>query len=282
MFLLQWFQRKPPTMPSPVDPKLDSNTHTYLLIVLDAMRGAPFTKYKVVRIEHKKQKREVTPTEHEYLRVSVLDTTTKEESTIFVERVMSNIRVEGTFFERLKGFPSGEILVNKITSILTSSSSSTPTPFYDKASLALVSSAHTSAEISSDRFEARDQVLGRLDRDGDDVRVIIPEDLYLPQLAFIIDEVHNHNPLYSLFEYQCYWFARLIGDAVVARFPSKDTFMTPPREDDTFHFPDERPNSSGRWRGFLVHNVKATVLPHVLQMYDKRWLGYQNQVIFSS
>src|SRR5882757_8705986 len=136
MFLLRWFQsRKLPTMTSPVDPKLYSNTHTFLHIVLDSMRDEAFRNYKVICIAYKKQDKDVTSTEHEFLRVLVQDTTTGEESTIFIERLISQIRVEGSFFDRLKGLPSGEILLNKITSILSSceSSSSTPpspTPFY--------------------------------------------------------------------------------------------------------------------------------------------------------
>ena len=74
----------------------------------------------------------------------------------------------------------------------------------------------------------------------------------------------------------------VIPSFVVGRCPSKDSYKMPPHEDDTFYIPDEDPNSHGRWRGFLVHNVKATVLPHVLQEYDNQWLAYQNQVIFSS
>ena len=63
-------------MLSSVDPKLFSYTYTYLLVVLDATQDKP-QRYKVIRIEHKKQEKEVTPTEHEYLCILVLDTNVK-------------------------------------------------------------------------------------------------------------------------------------------------------------------------------------------------------------
>ena len=209
---------------------------------------------------------------------------------------MSDIRVEDNLFDRLKRFPNSEALLNNITSVINPPSppsgpllpsTSSPIlassePFYDKISLTLVSSANTSSEILSEQYEAHDQVLGRTHRNGENIREIIPEGLYLPQLAFIIDAVHNQGPLYSLCERHCYWFANLICDAIVSRFPSQDFYKKPVRESDILRIPDDRPNLAGRWRGILIHNVKGTVLPHVLEAYDVQWLAYETEVNFFS
>ena len=40
--------------------------------------------------------------------------------------------------------------------------------------------------------------------------------LNLFQLAVLVSVVHKQGPLFSLFENQCYWYASLIIDAVIA------------------------------------------------------------------
>jgi len=283
---------------SPVDPKLAANTHTFLGIVVDmAIADRSITRFKVVGLTLKKESKEATSSEHEYVRVRVLDTTTQQESQIFVERTVSDVRVVGNIFERFISHPNSNKLLDSITSAVDneppSSESCTPSTSHpspsssqlsipDKISLAVVGIAHASSSVSSEQSEASDQILGKINRHGEDLREITPEGLYLLHLAFIIDSVHNQGPLYSLFQRQCYWFAHLICNAVVHRFPSKDVYLQPRRDKDQVRVYGGSPQSrSGRWRGILISRVEGTVLPSVLAEYDGRFLEFQGQVIFS-
>jgi len=124
----------------------------------------------------------------------------------------------------------------------------------------------------------------------DCIRRFEPVDLCLFDLVLLARVVHDHAPIYGLFDNQCYMFACVIFDAVVQLHslpsatlanPSLSTSHGPvpaptrevgaPGNANTIIFPHvDQSGQSGRWGGLLIldPSVKATIVSIVIEKFN--------------
>ena len=129
---------------------------------------------------------------------------------------------------------------------------------------------------------AQDQVLGQ-DVSGYGVAHVVrelePKNLSLLHLAIILDAVHNHAPLYSLLDNQCYWFCHTVCDSVLRQGVNRDEFPDRPIVANVL-MPNHVANDGGRWKGILVSRVEKLVVSVVEAEFVKECARYTAEVIY--
>lgn len=161
-------------------------------------------------------------------------------------------------------------------------------PFFDTVSLAATSATHTSTQSTSKFYRADDRFIGSKNLGlhknlALNIRHICPQFLSLFDLAVLADAVHNHDPLYSIFKHQCFWFARIICDVVAREYTcttitSKANFVA---IDDVF-IPRNSylPNLEGRWIGFKISRVEEAISSVMSANFRKYLQEMENEVRF--
>ena len=109
---------------------------------------------------------------------------------------------------------------------------------------------------------------------GQRVRKVIPVNLNLFQLAILASVVHKQSSLFSLFENQCYWYASLIVDAVIALGYSGEHHCYDRggvRTMDRVYFPNDYcvPDLAGRWIEISIGKVEHAVLSIVRERFEE-------------
>jgi hypothetical protein len=187
-------------------------------------------------------------------------------------------------------------------SSLTVTPTNLPGPtLLQRASLGSTQSVRLIHESFAELHDTDDRVLGTAFCDkakgsygnGRVVReVILPDNttFTLLDLAILIVVIHLYAPIYSLFENQCYWFVKILLDAIVAiaRADCVDDDNDSDLNDEPYQRPLNRPlhPSSylpalcGTWNGILVSQVKEGVLATVLSEFSKRRAEEMAEVYF--
>jgi hypothetical protein len=185
---------------------------------------------------------------------------------------------------------SSEFQCSSLTPTLSVSSNRPRLSVLQRLGLVSTQSVRSIHESSADRQDAEDRVLGSAFCDetkgsyghGRVVReIILPDDakFTLYDLAILVDVVHQVAPIYSLFENHCYWFAKIICDAIVEILNGKcaDNDQDSDINNQPYQPPPDRPFSSshlpslcGTWKGILVSDVKDDVLVTVLCHFMNR------------
>ncbi|KAF8575854.1 hypothetical protein K439DRAFT_1623257, partial [Ramaria rubella] len=88
----------------------------------------------------------------------------------------------------------------------------------------------------------------------------------LAQLVVLVRVVHDHHRGYRLLEYQCYWFARVIYDAIQARGR------------ECIESVYNGPRQLGKFDRIGVKLGKRDTLAIVLQKYDTAWAIVKNEI----
>jgi hypothetical protein len=103
----------------------------------------------------------------------------------------------------------------------------------------------------------------------------------LVQLAHV---VHKLALTYALFENQCYWFASIIFEIIIALFPSRSQISPPPPGSPPMvHLPnDYLSKEAGQWCGVLINDphVVAAVVSIAKSQFKIQQARYQNKVNF--
>ena len=231
--------------------------------------------------------------EHEFIIVDLIDTHRKSGSSplhLILERTASPNQAPDTYFlghpdsaaildslvQTMKDMPA-DLLASFSGDNASSSGKSSSTyrllPSDTSISLSSTKSLHTSTIGSTSFFrQADDRFLGSKNLEHyakacHNVRQIRPLDLSLFDLVVLADTVHKHDPIYSVFKSQCFWFASSICDVVIKEYTcttvnsQRDNLLTPPPGRDDICLPpnDYLPNLAGTWMGIAVNRVEDAV-----------------------
>ena len=109
---------------------------------------------------------------------------------------------------------------------------------------------------------------------GQIMRQLKPHNLTFFQLITLAETVHNHDPLYTLFRRQCYWYANTIYRVIEQSHTFSERVSHEP-ENPEYQSSDLRippdiylPPSAGRWRGLLVTAVSQDVVEVVRKKFE--------------
>lgn len=112
---------------------------------------------------------------------------------------------------------------------------------------------------------------------------IRPASLSIFDFAVLADAVHNHDPLYSIFKSQCYWYAKTICDIIKKEYTC--AVVSGPEEPlivDGVSIPenDYLPDMSGRCMGILISAVEDTVTSIITSNFKEYLREKHDQVRF--
>ena len=164
-------------------------------------------------------------------------------------------------------------------------------PWFDATTLAGTKVLHTSSQSSSIHYHAEDRFIGAKNL----VEYVLalhnlqqiklePNILLLVDFAILTNNVHDHNPLYTLLAHHCYWFVQIICAIVEMLYPctmihsktyahvSEDTICIPAN--------DYLPDLAGRTMGILVCKIEAAVVSVVAGKFQASKEAKLNEVNF--
>jgi hypothetical protein len=107
--------------------------------------------------------------------------------------------------------------------------------------------------------------------------------LTLFELAVLADAVHDHDPLYSTLNSQCYWFARVICAVVEREYAcSVVRGKQEPLSTDDISIPINNylPDLGGRFTGILINRVEEAVVTAIASNFRKYLQEKQEEVCF--
>ena len=152
-------------------------------------------------------------------------------------------------------------------------------PWFDAATLEGVKILHTSTRSLSNPHHAEDRFIGSCNmktyfRSLQNLRQTKPKlgTLTLFDLAVLADCVHDHAPLYSLLDHNCYWLVQIIL-AVIEKSYTCTTIRSKkyaPVTEDTICIPanDYLPDLTGRTMGILVSRIEDAVVSLVTSEFE--------------
>lgn len=154
-----------------------------------------------------------------------------------------------------------------------------PLPFLDGASLAAgkLLQISTKSIPSKGHRQAEDRFIGGQNiahyfHASHNIRQLRPEAMSLFDLAVLADVVHDHDPLYSLFQHQCFWFASLVCEVVESVYVCRKVGGATGRKsisDICIPPNDYLPDLAGRWAGILINKVEEAVSSAVALNFRK-------------
>ena len=106
---------------------------------------------------------------------------------------------------------------------VTSSPSVYQLPVLHMISLDSVWTAHKSTQVSSKANQADDCFIGSLNFPDyadmiHNIWQLCPQNLSLFEFAVLTNMIHKHDPHYSKFKHQCYWYASIICNIVLKEY----------------------------------------------------------------
>ena len=200
-----------------------------------------------------------------------------------------------------------------VTESQSSNAADTSSTYHSQKSLAdviglylirMAAMARVASQSTSPPTLAADTI-SRMDKlnPNDCIRTFRPQNLPLFDLVLLADEIHEHAPLYSLFENQCYWFANLLFELIVQYYtlpasasvastssipsgplPAPTPEIGTPANANTIILPAGTwSRQAGRWMGVLINDpvVRLTVMSIVRDNFLARYERYNDQVILS-
>lgn len=260
-------------------------------------------RFMVNRIGHSKAG---VAFEHESFVAWVRDMVEGTDYNFIIERTPSN-RSPNEEFVIFAGCSESRKILATIQRIITNTRSSlqvvvdpesaplsesakplTPLSWKDTLSTSLAQAmaaiSHGSQSTSS-QILAQDKIskVSPLDP-ADCVQTFAPKGLSFFDLVLLADVVHDQAPIYCLFKNQCYWYARVVFDAVVQRYSTREGEAVsapspnnnPPEDANVLFLPVDQPNEAehkaGRFLGFLINDpsVIHAVVSIVLEKFDVR------------
>lgn len=258
-------------------------------------------RFSVQQVTHCKEL--PTGLQHEHLVVNLVDSGAPGSSlNLLLERTASADRLFPTPSRFTNHSDSGTVL-KSIAQTLKETPPSTyqmidepepPTPspqlpMFDAATLKAAKLFSGSISSPSMVYKADDRFLGSKNFKGDyainsrNIRQIHPTSLSIFELAVLADTVHNHDPLYSVFKSQCYWYARTICDIVVKEYRCDVVSGTQaPLTVDDVLLPknDYLPDLSGRCSGILISGVEETVSSIIASNFKEHLREKRDEVCF--
>jgi hypothetical protein len=210
-----------------------------------------------------------------YLSVRVHDLEQRKPYDFIIERT-STESPDNRFLSRIPSLPIPSSSYLSLTPALSPSPTRSQHTGLDSASLTSVQGAHALAR-SRESLAKVDVILGAgymrkmRYRSTRVVRKVTPGKLTLFELALLTDVVHNVAAINSLFENHCYWFMKIICDAIVAL--SDGNYTDDDQDNDInkqpYRSPPNCPSSPHEtWN--LVSDVRDRVLVDVLSNFSKR------------
>jgi len=234
---------------------------------------------------------------HESLTASVKDEDTLKMYMLVLERMASNrpIQPEDIDVTCFAQFPDSQVVADAIQDALrdmrdtqdgSPSPSDHPTPASSNILSQAIHTAMSSARTSARSFavEADDMVSGvKLQDLGKSIRQYDPIGLTVFDLVLLALVVHQLSPIYSLFESQCYWFANIIFDVIVAIYPSKSQCRPDTGDGPRILFPpDYLPQEFGQFMGVTINDPRVVdaVVSVAKSHFEEAKKSYQKKVIF--
>ena len=240
-----------------------------------------------------------TAPQHESFIATVADEDTVNRYVFILERTASSqpIQPEESFAYCAQS-PDSKTVIDTIQDVLHTMVSgeppSTPDPLppstnnssnYVTFSQA-IHTAMTSTCSSARSFavEDEDTISGVNKQElGKSVRQYDPRGLTLFHLVLLTLVVHQLAPIYSLFESQCYWFANIIFDVIVAVYPSKSQCRPDPVAGPRILLPSAYlPKEFGRIFGITINDprVVEAVISVVKSHFKNAKDTYKEKVAF--
>src|SRR5271170_7416030 len=241
--------------------------------------------------------------QHELLIVKVVDASAPGSPlNLLLERTASADRLSPTPSRFTNHSDSGTVLKSIVQTLketppstyqmIDESEPLTPSPqlpMFDAATLKAAKLFSGSMSSPSMVYKADDRFLGSKNFKDDyainsrNIRQIHPTSLSIFELAVLADTVHNHDPLYSIFKSQCYWFARTICDVVAKEYRCDVVSGTQaPLTVDDVLVPrnDYLPDMSGRCSGILISGVEETVSSIIASNFKQHLRKKLDEVCF--
>jgi hypothetical protein len=258
-------------------------------------------RFSVRQVTHCKEL--LTGLQHEHLTVELVDTDAPGSSlNLVLERTASPDRPSPTPSRFTNHSDSGTVLESiaqmlKVTppstyQMIDEPEPPTPSPqlpMFDAATLKAAKLFSGLMSSPSMVYKADDRFLGSK-RFKDDyainsrnIRQIRPTSFSIFELAVLADTVHKHDPLYSVFQSQCYWYARMICDVVVKEYICDVVSGTQaPLTVDDVLLPknDYLPDLSGRCSGILISGVEETVSSIIASNFKEHLRKKLDEVCF--
>ena len=231
---------------------------------------------------------------HESFTASVNDEDTKDKHMFILERTAAANPPDP--FAYCIQFPDSKQVIDAIQDALQagalsaspsiSSTNGDTSPSVSRMAQA-IHTAMYSARSSARSFavEAEDTISGvnKNRKLGKTIRQYDPVGLTLFHLVLLALVVHKLAPIYSLFESQCYWFANIIFDVIVALYPSRTQTRPDAVSGPCVLLPsDYLPQEFGRFCGITINDprVVAAVVSTVESHFKESKEAYKQKVSF--
>jgi hypothetical protein len=167
---------------------------------------------------------------------------------------------------------------------------------FDAVTLADTQVLHASTQSTRTSYHAEDRFVG-----SQIVEAYVPSSslhnlrqiklelgtLSLFDFAVLADCVHNHDPLYSLLEHRCYWFAQIIFAVIEKLYPGTTIHSeeyAPAISEDTICIPanDYLPDLAGKTMGISVCKIEEAVVSVVASNFRTYKEAKRTEVHFFS
>jgi hypothetical protein len=270
-------------------------------------------RFVVKTLSLNKHMKTTSLSQHEFLSIEVYDTQTHESHLVFLERTSSPEPAADSdaphpyhnffqqFLQTLSLLPSspgpqdeegGIPLLETQESQLHDTLPTLPTPsFRDAASLASAQLCRSLESLTGENCagdqvvigQHRSQTYGR----ARVIRQLTPDKLSFFQLITLADTVHDHDPLYTLFKRQCYWYANTIYCVIEQSYTVRERVLVEDPGSDLDsdlrippHIPPHLylPPSAGRWKGLLVMVVSEDVVRQVKRKFECQFAELVGQI----
>ena len=262
-------------------------------------------RFMVPTVTHCKDTSSSSP-QHECLILRLTDTLGSELRDLFMilERTASNKLVPSSYFmthsdslsiletivQALRDLPEcfrpnsndspppiDELESTAGSTVSSPNASSRNLSFLDTASLSAVNVVGASMSSVSTDYHADDRFVGGKHLEtyalySHNIQQIACNSLSLFDLVVLADTVHNHNPLYSIFKSQCFWFCSIICRIISREYDCNSATPTEPLQDENIRIPPNEylPKFGGRcFGGLLVSVVEEAVIEVVLSNFKR-------------
>lgn len=268
-----------------------SPEHEFMVIELtDTQRGTDPSSYFIIL--------ERTAGDGTHFMEPTGDSTVLESITRTLKRVPSSILASGSVSKSLPsknllstyqpvpsddleliplGSPSSPVSLSPHLAVTTDKVEVTPSPtayrvpVFDRISFGSASAIHRSTQVSLKAYRADDRFVGSLNFPDyadmiHNIQQLRPQNLSLFDFAVLADTVHKHDPHYSKFKHQCYWFASIICDIVLKEYTCTSVGGA---GKGIIPSTDYLPAQEGRWMSIMISSVEEEDLRVVTSEFNR-------------
>jgi hypothetical protein len=159
-------------------------------------------------------------------------------------------------------------------------------PILDAASLIAAKAAFSSSQSSLPVYVVHNRFVGGKLSEFyapmfHNIQQILPDSLSLFDFVILENTVHDHDPDYTLFSRQCFWFVSVVCNVVIKDYNC--TFTTgkchsSSAVDPSLPSNSYLPDDAGRWKSMLISRVDPSVTAEVSSSFRERLHEKYNEV----